>query len=134
MNKKTVRDILNATDYIRTSGSAEEKKAADYLAALPPLRYEHHTGQLDNVLTAIEKGEKPAITGEDGRRTIELITAIYKAGSTRTPVDLPLKKDDPFYTVEGIMKSVPHFYEKTKSEIDLGGSDITVGSDYGEKK
>ena len=34
MNKKTVRDILNATDYIRTSGSAEEKKAADYLRGL----------------------------------------------------------------------------------------------------
>ena len=75
-----------------------------------------------------------AIGAEDGRRTIELITAIYKAGATRTAVELPLKKDDPFYTVEGIMKAVPHFYEKSKSEIDLGGSDITVGSSYGEKK
>ncbi len=31
MNRKTVRSILNETDYIRTSGSAEEKKAAGYL-------------------------------------------------------------------------------------------------------
>ena len=34
MNRKTVREILNSTDYIRTSGSAEEKKAAVYLQGL----------------------------------------------------------------------------------------------------
>ena len=34
MNKKTVREILKNTDYIRTSGSAEEKQAADYLQGL----------------------------------------------------------------------------------------------------
>ena len=34
MNKKTVREILNSMDYIRTSGSAEEKKAAGYLQGL----------------------------------------------------------------------------------------------------
>ena len=34
MNKKTVREIMKNTDYIRTSGSAEEKQAADYLQGL----------------------------------------------------------------------------------------------------
>ena len=34
MNKKTVREILKQTDYIRTSGSAEEEKAAEYLRGL----------------------------------------------------------------------------------------------------
>ena len=96
--------------------------------------YIGHDGQIENVLTAVENGTDVAITAEDGRRTIELITAIYKSGTLKTAVELPLLPDDPFYTVEGIMKSVPHFYEKTKSEIDLGGSDITVGSDYGAKK
>ena len=74
-----------------------------------------------------------AIGAEDGRRTIELITAIYKAGATRASVELPLKADDPFYTVEGIMASVPHFYEKTVSQMELGGADITVGSEYQKK-
>ena len=118
---------------LKVSDEAFEKKAADYLASLPPLRYEHHTGQLDNVLTAIEKGEKPAITGEDGRRTIELITAIYKAGSVRKPVELPLKPEDPFYTVEGIRAGVPHFYEKTVSVMEQAG-EMTFGSDLGEKE
>ena len=117
---------------LKVSDEAFEKQAAEYLASLPPLRFEHHTGQLDNVLTAIEKGEKPAITGEDGRRTIELITAIYKSGSARLPVEFPLKPDDPFYTVEGIRRSVPHFYEKTVSVMEQAGS-LTFGSDMGEK-
>ena len=34
MNKKAIRKILNDTDYIRVSGSAEEKKAAAYLRDL----------------------------------------------------------------------------------------------------
>ena len=33
------------------------------------------------------------------------------------------------YTVEGIMKNVPHFYEKTASVMELAG-DITLGSNY----
>ncbi|MBR0386485.1 MAG: Gfo/Idh/MocA family oxidoreductase, partial [Clostridia bacterium] len=118
---------------LKTSDKAFEQKAADYLASLPPLPYEHHAGQLDNVLTAIENGVQPAITGEDGRRTIELITAIYKAGSSRLPVEFPLKPDDPFYTVEGIRAHVPHFYEKTVSVMEQEGT-LTFGSDLGEKE
>ena len=118
---------------LKTPDEAFEKQAAAYLASLPPLRYEHHAGQLDNVLTAIETGTPPAITGEDGRRTIELITAIYKAGATRQPAELPLSKDDPFYTVQGIRAHVPHFYEKTASVMEQAGT-LTFGSDLGEKE
>ena len=110
-----------------------EKESSDYADQLPPIPYIGHDGQIENVLTAIEQDGTVAIGAEDGRRTIELITAIYKAGATKTAVELPMKPDDPFYTVEGIMASVPHFYEKTKSEIDLGSSEITVGSDYQKK-
>ncbi len=106
-----------------------EKKLADYADSLPPVPYEGHPGQLENVLTALETGCDVAITGEDGRTTIELITAIYKSGAQGTTVSLPLEKDDPFYTVAGIMVHAPHFYEKTNSAADLAG-DITLGSSY----
>ena len=118
---------------LKTPDEAFEKQASTFLSSLPPLRYEHHAGQLDNVLTAIETGTPPAITGEDGRRTIELITAIYKAGATRQPTELPLSKDDPFYTVQGIRAHVPHFYEKTASVMEQAGT-LTFGSDLGEKE
>ncbi|MBQ7519070.1 MAG: gfo/Idh/MocA family oxidoreductase, partial [Clostridia bacterium] len=84
---------------------------------------------IEDVLTAIEQDRAPAITGEDGRRTIELITAIYLAGSTGRQVDLPLLPDNAFYTVSGILAGAPHFYEKTVSAAELTG-DITLGSNY----
>lgn len=108
---------------------ALEKEIADFAAALPPIRYEGHTGQLENVLTALEQNAPVAIGGEDGRRTIELITAVYKSGATGETVSLPLAADDPFYTVEGLMARMPHFHEKTASAADLEG-EITLGSSY----
>ena len=108
---------------------ALEKEIADFAAALPPVRYEGHTGQLENVLTALEQNAPVAIGGEDGRRTIELITAVYKSGATGETVSLLLAADDPFYTVEGLMARMPHFHEKTASAADLEG-EITLGSSY----
>ena len=109
-----------------------EKQVKDFTNALPPIPWEMHVGQLENVLTALETGGDVAITGEDGRRTIELITAIYKSGSTRQCAELPLKPDDPFYTVAGIRASVPHFHEKTASVQDLDG-EISFGGLGGKK-
>ncbi|MDR1109002.1 MAG: Gfo/Idh/MocA family oxidoreductase [Spirochaetaceae bacterium] len=106
-----------------------EKELTAFYESLPKLPYSGHTGQIDNVLTAIERGGDILIKGEDGRRTIELITAIYKAGSEGRTIGLPIKKDDPFYTVEGILKSVPRFFEKSASLTELDGA-ITMGSDY----
>ena len=112
---------------LRQSDPACEQEIRQFLASLPPLPWEMHVGQLENVLTALETGRDVAITGEDGRRTIEMITAIYKSGATHAPVTLPLRPEDPFYTVEGIRAAVPHFHEKTASveeftgEISFGG-------------
>jgi predicted dehydrogenase len=106
-----------------------EKQLNDYINALPPLAYSGHTGEIENTLTALEQKIPPAITGQDGRKTLELITGIYKSGATGRTVTLPLSTEDPFYTVKGIMAGVPHFYEKTGSVKDFKG-DITVGSDY----
>lgn len=108
---------------------ALEQQIAEFAEAQPQVKWEAHEGQLENVLSALENDTEVAIGAEDGRRTIELITAIYKSGSEGTAVSLPLDKSDPFYTVEGIMARTPHFYEKTTSAADLEG-DITVGSNY----
>ncbi|MDR3248269.1 MAG: Gfo/Idh/MocA family oxidoreductase [Treponema sp.] len=108
---------------------ALEKELNDLIAAQPSLPYQVHTGEIEQVLGALERGGRPAIDGHDGRNTLELITAIYKAGTTGSTVKLPLAKDDPFYTVAGIMKAVPHFYEKSTSVEGFQG-EITTGSNY----
>ncbi|MBQ8623064.1 MAG: Gfo/Idh/MocA family oxidoreductase [Oscillospiraceae bacterium] len=106
-----------------------EAEISNYVDSLPELPYEGHIAQLSDMLFAIENDTDPSIGGEDGRRTIELITAIYASGATNQTIDLPLDKSHPFYTVEGIMKNVPHFYEKSASVIELNG-EITLGSNY----
>jgi len=111
-----------------------EKRAADFLDTLPPVRWEMHVGQLENVISALENDAPVAITGEDGRTTIEIITSIYKAGSTGEVVKLPLQKDDPFYTVDGIRASVPHFYEKANSVSEFEGEISFGGFGKGKKQ
>ncbi|HHT47780.1 MAG TPA: Gfo/Idh/MocA family oxidoreductase [Firmicutes bacterium] len=106
-----------------------EQKIEGFYRGLPELKYKAHTGQIDDVLTAIETNRAPLITGEQGRMALELITAIYKAGSEQRTIALPLQQDDPFYTVEGLRQNVPYFHQKTTSLLDLNG-EITLGSDY----
>jgi predicted dehydrogenase len=108
---------------------ALEKEIDDFFSALPSMPYTGHDGQIEDMLTAIETGKEPFISGEQGRATIELISAIYKSGAEHLTVKLPIQKNDPFYTVQGILKSAPRFYKKSVSVAELGG-EITVGSDY----
>lgn len=109
---------------------ALEKELTDYYEQLQNLNYLGHVGQIEDLLTALERGTKPLVTGVDGRLTIEMITAIYKAGFTGETVELPLKTSDPFYTVQGIQSHVRHFYEKSGSIENLPDVGISVsGSD-----
>lgn len=112
---------------------ALEEEIQRYDDGLPKLPYEGHTGQIENVLNAIEHGTSLMIDGESGRSTLELIMSIYKSASTGMAVKLPLQPDDPFYTREGVLQSVPYFYPKTKSVEHLADVGITLGSSYGEQ-
>lgn len=104
----------------------EELKA--YYNSLPDLVYEGHAGEIDDVLAALEKGARPLITGADGRKTVELITAIYKAGFEKQTVTLPIGPEDEYYTETGLQKHAVHFYEKGKSIENFASSEITVGT------
>lgn len=110
-----------------------EEKIQKYYDELPDLPYEGHTGQIDNVLSAIEHGTPVLIDGEDGRSTLELIMSIYKSAGMGENVQLPLQKNDPFYTQEGAQQNVPYFYQKGKSIENFEDGKITTGSNYGEK-
>ncbi|MDP5274058.1 Gfo/Idh/MocA family protein [Chengkuizengella axinellae] len=105
-----------------------EKKIEDIYDRYPKLQHEEHTGQIDNFLTAVEKGEPVLIDGEQGRRTLELIMAIYKSANTGQTVKLPLAKDDPFYTSEGVKANVRHFFEKKNNIENFSDNTITTGT------
>lgn len=52
-----------------------------------------HTHQFEDVLKAIENDTKPAVDGAEGRRSVEIILAIYAAAESGQRVKLPLAGD-----------------------------------------
>ena len=95
--------------------------------AMEDLPYREHCGQIENMLSAIEQGEKPLITGEDGRKTVEFISAVYQSAFTGTKVALPMDRKDLFYTREGILSKAVKFHEKKKSVENYADMGIKVG-------
>ncbi|WP_319560676.1 Gfo/Idh/MocA family oxidoreductase [Marispirochaeta sp.] len=106
-----------------------QQRIKGYYATLPRIEFAvPHQGQINDVLQAIEDGKDPLIRGEDGKNTLELITAIYKSAITGEKVTLPLAKEDPFYTMEGILSRAPRFYKKSASVVKFDDNDITIGN------
>ena len=103
-----------------------ERELEAFYGALPPLKHPRHLGQIEDVLTALETGRPPFIGGEDGRRTVELIAAVYGAAASAAPVKLPLKPEDPWYRRESFMARMPRFHKKSKSVERFGKNDITT--------
>lgn len=110
---------------------ALEQEIQAFYDGLPTLEHEGHTGQIRNFLDAIEGREPLLVDGAQGRRTLELITAIYQSSHLGGVVKLPLPPEAPFYTREGILKHVRHFHEKQRSVENFSDDQITLGRDVG---
>lgn len=93
--------------------------------SMPHLEHEHHNGQVGNFLDAIEKGAPLRVNGIDGRNAIELISAIYKSAFTKSSVNLPLTKDDPYYSFPSRVEKATRFHKKTKSVKSFNDTTIT---------
>jgi predicted dehydrogenase len=52
-----------------------------------------HTHQFQDVLKAIRTNGTPLVDGQEGRKSVEIILAIYKAAETGRTVTLPLPGD-----------------------------------------
>jgi len=100
-----------------------ENQLEDIYQSIPKLTYTLHIGQIDNFLTALETGTAPLIDGVQGKRSLELIAAIYKSAITRSIVSLPLASTDPFYQTGGLVSLAPHFYEKSASVENFANED-----------
>jgi UDP-N-acetyl-2-amino-2-deoxyglucuronate dehydrogenase len=71
-----------------------EKQSGGGGAADPAAIGHHgHTRQFEDVLRAIKRGAAPLVDGPEGRRSVEIILAIYKAAEAGAAVRLPLAKD-----------------------------------------
>ncbi|MFI9487979.1 Gfo/Idh/MocA family protein [Promicromonospora sp. NPDC052451] len=71
----------------------------DRVAGWPPADdvRSSHAAQLASLVGSFERGERPRASGADGRRSLELITGMYRSALTgRTVLRSELTGDDPF--------------------------------------
>lgn len=73
----------------KLSGNAGTGGASDPKA----ISYTGHMLQLKDFLKAIETGGQPLVDGIEGRKSVEIILAIYQSAWTGKSVKLPLAKD-----------------------------------------
>jgi len=57
------------------------------------ISYSGHFEQLKDFVRAVETGTAPLVDGQEGRKSVEIILAIYKAAQSGKAVKLPLKND-----------------------------------------
>ncbi len=97
--------------------NTEHKAAIEAFMADVELGPQGHAGQIADFLNALDTGGDPLVDGVEGRRSLELVTAIYKSASTGERVYLPIGPDDPFYTKEGLLANVVRFKDKEPTAV-----------------
>jgi predicted dehydrogenase len=70
-----------------------KKEDGDLFNGLPDAVAHYFQLQISDFLQAILNDRKPLISGEDGRKTVEIFTAIYRSQRTNAPVKFPLKPE-----------------------------------------
>jgi len=69
------------------------REDSEFFNSLPNAMDYFHERNIEDFLQALLEGRKPLITGEDGRVTVEIFTAIYRSTRDGMPVKWPLKPE-----------------------------------------
>lgn len=70
-----------------------KEDAEFFLSLANPMDY-FHERQIEDFLSALIENRKPLVTGEDGRITVEIFTAIYRSTRDNKPVKWPLSPEN----------------------------------------
>ena len=81
-------------DLWTVAGEAEllkvwQKEDAEFFQSINAMEY-YHQLQIADFLKAIIDSREPLITGEEGRKTVEIFTALYRSQTERKPIKFPL--------------------------------------------
>jgi predicted dehydrogenase len=66
-----------------------QREDADLFRKIDATRY-YHQLQIRDFLHAVREDRDPMITGDEGRKTVELFTAIYRSQRDKRPIKFPL--------------------------------------------
>jgi predicted dehydrogenase len=69
------------------------KKDSELFNSIDPTVF-YMERQIEDFLEALETNREPLVSGEDGRRTVELFTAIYRSTRDNKPVKFPLEPEN----------------------------------------
>lgn len=69
------------------------REDTEFFNKINPMTY-FHERQIENFLRAIINGTQPLIDGAEGRKTVEIFTAIYRSNRDRKPVKFPLEPEN----------------------------------------
>lgn len=83
--RKDDKAILDQMKQHKSGGGGASDPAA--------IGHHGHAIQFRDFAEAVKKNRKPAIDGDEGRRSVEIILGVYKAAETGKPVKLPLASD-----------------------------------------
>lgn len=76
--------------WLYTTGDTEFGQARKWHKIPLEQRSSHLTRFAEDFADAVLSGSDPPVTGEDGRRALEITIAAYESGLKGTPIDLPL--------------------------------------------
>src|SRR5439155_16866554 len=52
-----------------------------------------HVDQISDLLAAVEEDRDPLLSGEEGRKAVEIIVAAYRSATSGETIDLPLRSE-----------------------------------------
>ena len=83
-----------------------QREDAEFFKTINPSQY-YHQLQVDDFLSAVIEGRRPLVSGLDGRRTVELFTAIYRSRREKRPIRFPLRPRVDDADFDGRLKGKP---------------------------
>jgi predicted dehydrogenase len=99
ISSESAYDPTSAPFRIISLDPATAEAAAQWAGDRLPEATKHlHVPMLADFLDAIEHNRPPLVTIDECRRSMELITGMYKSAMTGERVRFPIAKDDPWYT------------------------------------
>jgi UDP-N-acetyl-2-amino-2-deoxyglucuronate dehydrogenase len=72
--------------------AAWQKRDSDFFMKIDATKY-YHQLQTQDFLQAVLHDRTPMVDGEEGRKTVEIFTAIYRSNRDKTSVKFPLKSE-----------------------------------------
>ncbi|MEZ0536162.1 Gfo/Idh/MocA family protein [Caldicellulosiruptoraceae bacterium PP1] len=81
---------VNRINVWRVEGENEQEVINSYLENPDNVYGFGHTPLFKDIINAIRNNTKPLVTGQEGKKSLEIILGIYKSSIKGTPVNLPL--------------------------------------------